>query len=140
MLSPEDQLIQTAKLVEQWQQAKKYQTSPVPAQLRQQIMALFEHFSYTKVKSNLNISTTLLYRWSQEYKNNDNQQPSQNKEAVQYTQFVELPSACQSQENGISLELSFNNQYQIRLTGNVSTQQLDVFTRNLFMCQNGDLS
>lgn len=39
MLSPEKQLIQITKLVEQWQQAKKYKTSPVPTELREQIIA-----------------------------------------------------------------------------------------------------
>ena len=135
MLSPEKQLIQTAKLVEQWQQAKKYKTSPVPTELREQIIALFEHFSYTKLKNNLNISETLLYRWSQEYKGNGSQLLSQNKEPTQEAEFVELPPTYHQQEQGISLELSVNNQCQMRLTGNISTQQLDVITRNLFMYQ-----
>jgi len=137
MLSPEKQLIQTAKLVEQWQQAKKYKTSPVPAKLREQITALFEHFSYTKLKNNLNISETLLYRWSQEYKGNGRQLLSQNKESAQETEFIELPPTCHEQEQGLSLALSVNNQCQMRLTGNFLTEQLDVITRNIFMYQAG---
>ena len=137
MLSPEKQLIQTAKLVEQWQQAKKYKTSPVPAQLREQITVLFKHFSFTKLKNNLNISETLLYRWSQEYKGNGRQLLSQNKESAQETEFIELPPTCHEQEQGLSLALSVNNQCQMRLTGNISTQQLDVITRNIFMYQAG---
>ena len=113
MLSPEIQLIRTAKLVEQWQQAKKYKTSPVPAELREQITALFEHFSYTKLKNNLNISETLLYRWSQEYKGNGRQLLSQNKESAQETEFIELPPTCHEQEQGLSLALSVNNQCKI---------------------------
>lgn len=140
MLLPEKQLIQTAKLVEQWRQAKKYKTSPVPTELREQIIALFEHFSYTKLKNNLNISETLLYRWSQEYKSKSGQLAAQNKEPTQDTEFIELPPACHNQDNGISLELSINNQCQMRLTGNISTQQLDVVTRNIFMYQSGQSS
>ena len=140
MLSPAKQLIQITKLVEQWQQAKKYKTSPVPTELREQIIALFDHFSYTKLKNNLNISETLLYRWSQEHKSKGSQLAAQNKAQTQDTEFIELPPACHHQDNGISLELSVNNQCQMRLIGNISTQQLDVVTRNIFMYQSGQSS
>lgn len=95
----------------------------------------FEHFSYTKLKNNLNISETLLYRWSQEHKSKGGQLAAQNKEQTQETEFIELPPACHHQDNGILLELSVNNQYQMRLSGHISTQQLDVVTRNIFMYQ-----
>ena len=138
MLSPKNQLIQIAKLVEQWQQTKSYRNTPVPAQLRQQIIALFEHFSYTKVKDNLNMSKSLLYRWWQEYQGK--QIPTETQPSTQESEFIELPPSCNVQEQGISLELSLNNQCQMRLTGNVSTQQLDVVTRNIFMYQSGHSS
>ena len=140
MLSPENQLIQTNKLVEQWQQSKPYRNSPVPTQLRHQIIALYAHFTYTKVKNNLNMSKSLLYRWWQEYNAKDKQLLSQSEQPVQAAEFIELPSTCNNQEQGISLELSVNNQCKMRLTGNISTQQLDVVTRNIFMYQNGQSS
>jgi len=140
MLSSEPQLIQIAKLVEQWQQSKQYRNSPVPIGLRQQITALFEHFSYNKVKNNLNMSESLLYRWWKEYKNEGNQLPSKIPLPSQKTAFIELPPAFDEQKNEVSLEVDLNNMCKIRLTGNISTQQLDIFTRNIFMYQRGDLS
>ena len=74
---------------------------------------------------------------TEEYKNSGSQLLSQNKAPAQETEFVEFPPTFHQQEQGIALELSVNNQCQMHLTGNISTQQLDVITRNLFMYQSG---
>ncbi|MFT4929554.1 MAG: hypothetical protein ACI8WB_005688 [Phenylobacterium sp.] len=133
MLTPQQQLTATAKQIKQWQQTKEYRNSSVPEPLRLQVLVLFEHFTVHELKQTIKLSESLLHRWSKLAK-------SAVKNPVATTQppeFVNLPMPETSPSNHLSLELSVGELCQIRLTGDISVQQLDVFTRNIFMYQAG---
>jgi hypothetical protein len=133
MLTPQQQLTAAAKQIEQWQQTKPFRNSSVPTPLRLQVLALFEHFAVQELKQTINLSESLLHRWSKLAKS-----AVENPVATaQPPEFVTLPMPETSTSNHLSLELSVGEQCRIRLTGDISVQQLDVFTRNIFMYQAG---
>ncbi len=135
MLTPQQQLTDVAKQVEQWQQTKEYRNSPVPEQLRLQALALFEHFTISEIRKTLKLSESLLHKWSKLAKSTAVKSVA----ITQPQEFVTLPKSEPENpvSNNLSLELSVGEQCHIRLTGAISVQQLDVFTRNIFMYQAG---
>ena len=137
MLTPQQQLSDVAKQVKQWQQTKAHRNSALPEKLRQQILPLFEYFTNSELQQALKLSESLLYKWAKLAKNTVNKSI-----AVTHPQeFVALPTSKAKPENNVSnslsLELTVGEQCKVRLTGDISLQQLDVFTRNIFMYQAG---
>lgn len=138
MQTPKEKLEATAAELARWRQAKKHINSAVPEPLRQQVIALLEHFSISVLKQALNLSNGVFYRW----KNKLGQAVVQ-PEAVQATvveqpaQFITLPQAEPIISGNLLLEVSVGEQCQIRLSGAISVQQLDVLSKNIFMSQNG---
>jgi hypothetical protein len=133
MLTPQQQLTATAKQIEQWQQTKPHRNSAVPPPLRQQVLNLFEHFAAYELKQKINLSDSLLHRLSKEAQGASKEPVT----AAQPPEFVTLSMPQNPSPNPLSLELSLGDQCHIRLTGDISVQQLDVFTRNIFMYQTG---
>ena len=130
MPTPKDQLAAAAEQLKLWRQIKSHNNSPIPGPLRQQIVALFECFPVGEIQTTLNLSSSLLYRWLKK----PGCEIKVAKPAA-IPEFVHLPQTEVSESNNLILELTVGNHCQIRLSGDISVGQLDVFTRNIFMYQ-----
>ncbi len=129
MTTPKDQLAATAKQLQQWRATKPYRNSAIPEALRQQIIALFEHFPVYELQPALNMSGSLLYRWAKQ-----STAPVISTKTVEpATDFVELPTAQIADVGHVCFEFDMANHSRMRLSGDISTAQLDVLTRNIFM-------
>jgi hypothetical protein len=109
-----------------WRKAKSHSSEQTPESLRQQAVALLEHFPFTRVTTTLKLSSNLLRRWSQ-------QQPVAVHEQ-QPNEFITLPPS-ETPKNQLALELVLGNGCQMRLSGDISTEQLNVVTQNILMHQ-----
>lgn len=132
MSKTKDQLAAIIEQVAQWRQTKQYNNSPIPEPLRQRIIELFEHYPVYELKNALNMSSSLLYRWAKEAG-----ATTKAPVTVQTPEFVALPEVEASTDTTLVVEVAVGQQCQIRLSGDISTAQLDVFTRNIFMHQAG---
>lgn len=130
MSKPEEQLAATVQQLNQWRQTKQYKNSPIPEPLRQRIIGLLDHYPAFELKNLLNMSSSLLYRWAK-----DAGATTKAPATVQTTQFVTLSQVEPSADTALVVEVALGQQCQIRLSGDISTAQLDVFTRNIFMHQ-----
>lgn len=136
MSKPKNQLAAVAEQLKQWRKTKEYNNTPIPEPLRKQIIALFEFFGVSELQSVLNMSSSLLYRWVKE-SCDVVKTPVAVPSSAKDPEFVTLPTAQDMTTGHILLELSLDNQCQVRLSGDISVQQLDVVTRNIFMYQQG---
>ena len=140
MLTPQEKLEATAIELKQWRKAKKHRNSAVPQPLRQRVIALLEHFTVSELKLALSLSNGVFYRWKTKPECAVNppgiEQPTVYDQA-QAAEFITLPQAEPASSSHLSLEVSVGEQCHIRLSGDISIQQLDVFTRNIFMSQSG---
>lgn len=142
MPTPKEQLHATAVKLTQWRQAKKHRNSAVPLQLRQQVLALLAYFTISELKQALSLSNGVFYRWKTKLgspiKPPTTEQPDV---CHQSAEFITLPQAAEPATNAnLLLEVSVGEQCHIRLSGDISVQQLDVFTRNIFTAQSGGLA
>ena len=141
MSKPEDQLAAVAEQFKQWRQSKTHNTEAVPASLRQKVLLLAEQFGSGKIKSFLNISTSVLSRWQNQCRPSRTSDKDSATDVIQpqpkTPDFVVLPNEHSSTTNSLVVEVNINNHCQLRLSGNISSAQLDVVTRNIFMYQNG---
>jgi hypothetical protein len=136
MSKPKDQLATVMAQLNQWRQTKQYNNSRIPGSIRQAIIALFDHYPVHELRDELKLSGSLLYRWAKDSGANQNIAPASSKSP----EFITLPKVEAQQDTALVLELAVGEQCQLRLSGNISTAQLDVFTRNIFMHQAGVLS
>ncbi len=111
-----------------WRKSKSHSSEQTPESLRQQAVGLLEHFPFTRVTTTLKLSSSLLRRWSQP--------KPMVADCLQSNEFVTLPPSEQP-KNQLALELVLGNGCQMRLSGDISTEQLNVVTQNIFMYQPG---
>lgn len=138
MPTPKEKLQATAVKLAQWRQSKQYINSAVPESLRQQVIALLEHFTVNELKQTLNLSNGVFYRWKT--KQGACVKPPTAEQPTVYHQpseFITLPQAEPTTAAGLLLEVSVGEHCHIRLSGDISAQQLDVLTKNIFINQNG---
>lgn len=109
-----------------WRKSKSHSSAPTPEPLREQAVALLEHFPFTRVTTTLKLSSSLLRRWSQ-------RQPVTIHEQ-QPNEFIALPPS-EAPKSHLALELILGNGCQMRLSGDFSTDQLNVVTQNILMHQ-----
>jgi hypothetical protein len=126
MPTPKELLATAVADFTQWRKTKSHSSSATPEPLRQQAVVLLEHFPFTRVTTTLRLSSSLLRRWSQQLPITvHTQQPCE---------FVTLPSPEQPKSQ-LALELILDNGNQMRLSGDISTEQLNILTQNILMYQ-----
>jgi hypothetical protein len=138
MPTPKEKLEATAIALKKWRLAKKHRNSAVPQQLRLQVLALFEFFTISELKLALNLSNGVFYRWKSK-PGREVALPTVEQPKVydQAAEFITLPQSESVSTSNLSLEVTVGKQCHIRMSGDISVQQLDVFTRNIFTSQSG---
>jgi hypothetical protein len=104
MQMPNEMMASAIVAFELWRENKGYCAAKIPENLRQQAVALLDHFSSSKIVSALSLSGTGLKRWSLD----DN-------------------AAITS----LNVELSFGNGCHMRLCGEISPAQLTAITQTV---------
>lgn len=126
MPNPKESLATAIADFAHWRKTKRHSSEQTPQSLRQQAVALLDDYPFTRVTTTLKLSSSLLRRWSQQEPVTIHNQQSND--------FITLPPSGVP-KNHLALELILGNGCQMRLSGDISTDQLNVVTQNIFMHQ-----
>ena len=102
-----------------WRQNRSHPTQATPAKLQQQAVALLDHFPTPQVVAKLNVNSTILKRWANDIKDQNN--------------FISLPDVIEPlpRSGQLNLELAFTNGCVMRLDGDISPAQLTAITQSV---------
>jgi hypothetical protein len=118
MQTPNEMMASAIVAFELWRENKGHSAAKTPENLRQQAVALLDHFSSSKIVSALSLSGTGLKRWSLD----DN---------AELTEFVTLPTIDNAAITSLNVELSSGNGCHMRLCGEISPAQLTAITQTV---------
>ena len=124
MPTPKELLATAISDFTHWRKSKSHSYEQTPESLRQQAVVLLEHFPFTRVTTTLKLSSSLLRRWALQQSVTVHEQQS--------NEFIALPPS-EVPKSHLALELILGNGCQMRLFGDLSTDQLNVVTQNIFM-------
>ena len=119
-MNPEAELNAAALAFEQWRQQRTSIKTKTPYTLREQALALKQHFSVGTITKALGIRAENLRRWALKNK------PAQPKLT---DDFISLPPTNNIPANGLQLTLSFGNGNQLQLAGLVPDQLILEMTK-----------
>lgn len=122
----QNKLIVTVNAFEQWRNTRVNSGARIPEPLRQQAVALLDHYSISKITKALRVSHSQLKDWAGLTSQTNNS-----------TRFVKLPVSNENPEpDKLNLELRFNNGCQLRLGGELSPTIISSLVQ-LLASQNG---
>lgn len=106
----QDLLSTVVTAFEQWRNNRRGRQVPTPTALREQTVALLNHYSSSKITAALRISGSQLKQWQNSVKL-----------CEQTTQFVHLPISPSLNQPAINVELRFTQGDEMSLSGVVDT-------------------
>jgi hypothetical protein len=112
-MSNQDQLSTVVSAFEHWRSNRNGRQVPTPTALREQAVALLNHYSSSQITSALRISGSQLKQW-------------RNSVATTETkpQFVHLPISGSPTQYSVKVELCFASGEQMNLSGAVNSDML----------------
>jgi hypothetical protein len=102
----QDQLLTVVTAFEHWRSNRNGRQVPTPTVLREQAVALLNHYSSSQITSALRISGTQLKQWRNSAAPTD-----------ATSQFVHLPISISPTQSSIKVELCFASGDQMHLSG-----------------------
>jgi hypothetical protein len=112
-MSNQDQLSTLVTAFEHWRSNRNDRQVPTPTALREQAVALLNHYSSSQITSALRISGSQLKQWR------NNAVPTETK-----PQFVHLPLSGVPTKPPVKVELCFASGDQMHLSGVVDSDML----------------
>ena len=105
---------------EQWRNNRKGRQARTPTSLRQQAVALLEHYASSKITSALKLSGSQLKQWAESLHGANNPEP-----------FVHLPLWVSPPHSSLNLTLSFRHGEQLSLSGDISSTVLTAIIQEM---------
>ena len=105
---------------EQWRKNRKGRQARTPTSLRQQAVALLEHYASSKITSALNLSGSQLKQWAESLHGANIPEP-----------FVHLPLWGSPPQPSLNLTLSFRHGEQLSLSGDISSAVLSAIIQEM---------